>query len=275
MQLSEYTTVTDVRSSYLGSTQTQDDGLILSIIREASREIDRITRRKFYPRIETRTYDAPAGVELILDDDLLELTTLTNGDGTAITNANYKLYPLNDTPKYKIVLAPGSAFNTSSTFGDLGAISVAGTWGYHRDYATDGWLDYGAILSAAISNTTATTFTSLYGNFKAGNLVKIDSEYLYISSAVYASTSTYTVKRGVNGSTAAAHLIAAPIYLWGIHDEIERLACQATAAYYRLRSNPGMDSVSIDGVTFVTPRDVTSYMLTRLRLLSGIIREAL
>lgn len=274
MQRSDYTTVTDVRATYLGSAQTTDDTLILAIIREVSREIDRIARRRFYPRLETRLYDTPVDGVLMLDDDLLELTTLTNGDSTVMASTIYRLYPLNESAKNKIVLIPGSAFVGSNAYGDLGAISVAGVWGYRRDYS-DGWQSDGATLAAAIASTSATTFTSAYAGFKAGNLIKIDSEYLYISGATYSATSTYTVARGVNGSTAATHLISAGITTWVVPEEIERLTCQASAAYYRLRSNPGMDSVSIDGVTFVTPRDITTYLLSRMRLLSGYIREAL
>jgi len=107
--------------------------VIEDIIEGASRLIDTYTGRTFYARTETHYYDTPQGYELwFWDDDLLTVTTLTNGDGTVITSGNYKLMPLNMSPKYSIYLEPGSnlSWETDSSGDDVGAISIAGTWGF-------------------------------------------------------------------------------------------------------------------------------------------------
>lgn len=116
------------------STNTNDDSVIEDIIEGVSRYIDRKTGRTFYARTETRYYDVPRNGSrtLKLDDDLLTITTLTNGDDNAIASSEYHLIPKNVAPYYEIRLKA-----SSSTFWDFDSdgnsefvISVAGTWGY-------------------------------------------------------------------------------------------------------------------------------------------------
>ncbi len=45
-----------------------------------------------------------------MDDDLLTITTLTNGDTTVITSTYYDLLPKNDSPKYAIQLKESSPY---------------------------------------------------------------------------------------------------------------------------------------------------------------------
>lgn len=112
---------------------TTDDTLISSLITRAQSLFELRAGRIFEAATVTKTFDTPTGRCLRLgNEDLLTITTLTNGDGTTITNTEYKLYPLNTTPKNEIKLLASSAVMwTSTTNGDIdGAISVAGTWGY-------------------------------------------------------------------------------------------------------------------------------------------------
>jgi len=120
-----------------------DDGLLTSFIETASRYIDGDTHRTFYPRTETHLYDLPDGLSLYIDDDdLLSVTTLTNGDGLVIPPTGYNLYPLNTYPKHEIRLKwSQNVYWQYSAAGDSEAvISVEGTWGYSatppRDIAT-------------------------------------------------------------------------------------------------------------------------------------------
>ena len=132
-----YTTLAQVqyRLNPAGLTgQTTDDAVIERMVEGVSRWIDNLTRRTFYARTETHYYDCPqSGLALFINDDtLLSISTLTNGDGTVITSGQYKLYPLNTTQKYEIVLLPSAGITwTLSTADDVeAAISVAGTWGW-------------------------------------------------------------------------------------------------------------------------------------------------
>lgn len=115
------------------STDTDDDTLIEDLVTEVSRAIDTFTGRTFYARTETRTFTTPSSAELVFDDDLLTVTTLTNGNGEAIAASSYILLPNNVSPKYALVLigTDGVAWELSTTTNSsLQAISLAGTWGW-------------------------------------------------------------------------------------------------------------------------------------------------
>ena len=114
------------------STDTADDAVIERMIEQASRYMDAQTGRTFYAREDTRYFDVPGGRELRLDDDLLTITTLTNGDGTELADTEYNLVPKNTAPHYAIKLKQGSSYywNSDGSGNTEDVISVAGTWGY-------------------------------------------------------------------------------------------------------------------------------------------------
>lgn len=200
----------------------------------ASRRIDNETGRKFYPRILADLYDVPTGRELTLHDDLLEVLGITNGDGAAITNTDYKLLLYGITPYRWIRINAGStAYWTSSiTTGTEAAISINAFWGYHSDYV-NAWMS-GSTLNGAISSTTATSVPVTSGTpFAAGQVVRVDNELLTVTVV---STNTLTVERGANGSTAATHLTLAPVTIW--RSEIDATnACLILAHRYYKRNN--------------------------------------
>lgn len=114
------------------ATDSADDAVIEDIIEAASRYIDQETRRTFYARSETRYFSVPPGRELCLDDDLLSITTLTNGDTTVISSSYYYLWPRNSAPYSRIVLKQSSSilWALDSDGNSEYVISVAGNWGY-------------------------------------------------------------------------------------------------------------------------------------------------
>jgi hypothetical protein len=130
--MADYCTTAQVKA-LLGATETTDDELIGTLITRASALIDSYCRRAFVEASATRYYTPGVdnvGLTLFLDDDLLSVTTLTNGDGTVITAAQYKLFPLNRSPKNRIQLLESSNYSWTYTTDAEGAISVAGSWGY-------------------------------------------------------------------------------------------------------------------------------------------------
>lgn len=136
-----YCTLQEMKDYIVTSTtDATDDAVIEDIIEGVSRDFDLFTGRTFYARTETHTYDTPSDYELwIGDDDLLTITTLTNGDATVITSGQYKLYPLNKNPKYKLCLLPttGVYWDFDSNGNREGAISIVGTWGYSASAPDD------------------------------------------------------------------------------------------------------------------------------------------
>ena len=287
MNVYEYTTVAACKDSRDINVpiSSVSDGFFLREIRRASRDINDICNRKFAPVIDTNYYDVPGGMNqasrvyqsyisvLNLDDDLLELTTLTNGDGTVITSTDYKLYPLNTTPKEKITLLSTHYVWLPATNGvPNGAISVSGAWGFNKEWG-EAW-NYVTATGLAINGPTDATVVVQLNTFDAGELIKIGSEMLYISSVTDngdGQTDTLAVVRGVNGSTAAAHTISTFIYRYSCGGQIEALARSAAVAYTLLRSNPMGDSVTLDGNTWTTPKDVLKWLGLELNSL-GLVR---
>jgi len=112
-----------------------DDTVCQQALDAAENYIEEETHRYFESTTATRYYrsDAlwPNYRTLRLDQDLLTITTLTNGDtaATVIAAANYTLLPRNDAPPYHYI-----ELTDATTIGwewdtDMW-VSVAGTWGW-------------------------------------------------------------------------------------------------------------------------------------------------
>jgi hypothetical protein len=132
-----YIELEDLRN-YLGIevTETGDDDLLQAAIEAAQRYIESQTNRWFEAHTETRYYSREArnhrdNTVLDLDEDLLTITELLNGDSssTAITSANYWLLPRNSSPPYhqiKLYTNTGVYWEWDTDYW----VAVAGTWGY-------------------------------------------------------------------------------------------------------------------------------------------------
>lgn len=235
-----YATLADYKNYAVsrGNSPTNDgidDAVILDLLEEASRHLDDVARRQFYPTIETRLYDIPRDSELLLDQDLLSLTTLTNGDASVISSTNYTLLPSNDTPKYSVKLKGDStvAWEADSDNDTEQVISVLGWWGFRKQFSTRAWQSIGT-LSAAITDTTTLAFTMTAGHSaQAGQILKIDSEIYNVSTV---STNTVTpFARGDNGSTAATHSNGATVYRWVPQEKVRIATLEKVAVDYARR----------------------------------------
>lgn len=124
-----YASLAEVKS-YLGISVTTDDTLLAALIARAQKIIEIYTGRVFEAVTATRYFstDSIEGRYLYLwGDDLLTVTTLTNGDGTTITAANYRLEPRNENPKWQIRLDEDTTWEFDNSDDE---VSIAGTWGY-------------------------------------------------------------------------------------------------------------------------------------------------
>ena len=194
--INTYATLTDYKSfvtarGQTASTDATDDAVIKDLIEQASRYLDGETGRQFYPTVETRLYDIPQDEILYLEADLLEVLSLTNGDGTTIAAADYFLLPANISPRYGIALdtTANVQWESDSAGNTRQVISVQGIWGYCERYATRGWKS-GGTLGANISDTTTLNFTMTAGHtLEAGQIVKIGTELYNIDSV---ATNTIT-----------------------------------------------------------------------------------
>jgi hypothetical protein len=250
----------------LDTAETGDDALLTDFIRYACRYCDTKAGTRFYPEIATRYFDVPSGGKLQFDDHLLELTGITNGDGEAITAANLIYYPAMLYPRYAVsIKAQASQAWLSSDYGDnVQAIALAGVWGYHDDYANawasslDAVADVGGLSASVttinVANATGTSADGQTPRFQAGQLIKIGSEYIDIVARV---ANALTVKRGMYGSAAAAHLTVAPISIWRPMANVTFAVLRLVAWRYRQKDANVFDATTILGTGVkITPSAV-------------------
>lgn len=135
-----YLGVADFKS-YRGIDRPDDDVLITSLIAAAQEAIDTYTGRTFEADADTtRTFDAECDVDgrtLWLDEDLAAVTSITNGDGTTVTSAQYTTKPRNHTPYYAIELKHSASVAWVWEDDPADAISVTGKWAYSAEPPAD------------------------------------------------------------------------------------------------------------------------------------------
>ena len=115
---------------YLGIKEDADDLLLDGIIARSQAIIEAYTGRVFEAATATKYFDEEyiEGQDLDLwGEDLLSVTKLTNGNGVEIVTNDYRLFPRNGLPKWRIRLDYSRSWEFST---DESEISIAGTWGY-------------------------------------------------------------------------------------------------------------------------------------------------
>ena len=273
----KYATLTDYKAyasarGQTASTDTTDDGVVTNLLAQASRYLDRETKRQYYPSIETRLYDIPFDRDLFLDGDLLAVNTFTNGDALEIASTNYLLKG-NRPPYWCISLRDTStvSWTTNADGSTEQVLSLLGTWGYHDQYSQRAWLAVGT-LGAAITDTTTLAFTMSAGHsVVVSNILKIDSELYNISTV---STNTITpVKRGDNGSTAAIHSSGATVYLWKVYSPVQNACLQICSSLYHKRYGDNVNSVAtVTGAGVVlSPMDIPDIAQVELAKVTRLV----
>lgn len=264
--LADYKTRIAVRglSGSVG-TDTSDDSAIESLLKYSSRAMDQISGRKFYPLIETRYFDIPSAgsvdPRVLYTPDLLEVISLTNGDGALI--AEYTLTPRNTTPAIGIRLNSYASdqWALSPTTGEYDAIAVTGVWGFHNRY-NQAWLTVTTANEAMDASETGYDVVSS-ADLAAGQLIRFDDELGYISAV---GTNTITITRGENGSTATTHLTGIPIQIWQVQDDIKNACLEITQNVNGARSGQssgGRVTVTAAGVV-IQPAEIPALVTALL-----------
>lgn len=261
--MNKYATLADYKNyvtarGQTATTDATDDAVIESLLESASRYIDDETGRVFYPFIQNRYYDVPQGRELLLDEDLLEVITLTNGDSTTMSASEYDFVPKNIYPAYGLKIKDISSYMwQSNSQGSLeNAVSVLAYWGYREKYNQRAWLQVDTI-SAAITNTTTLAFTTTSNNtLVPWNIIKIGNEIMNVHTA--SGHNITVVMRGDNGSTAATHLINTPVYVWQPETGAKNAVLEiANSSYHRRFGRSTSDAVTVTAAgVVISPRDV-------------------
>lgn len=267
-----------------GST---NDGLALSMLESVSRHLDWWCRRSrafgsgFGPRLGTNRYDAQGGCELDLRDDVLSIDSVTL---YALTGSSDTSTPVEDDDFYLVDQWGGydqgpfrklrlhGAGSITSLPSGLRVISVAGSMGYS---------DVRRTLTAALADDVSDSATAIpvdaLDEFSIGMTIRVDDEQMYVygtTAGVDPDPDTLTVDRGVNGTTAAAHLEDAAISNY-VYD---RRVVEATSRVFAKRwvaRNAGGDGSDGGGEVGTTwPRESEDTILRRevgdLRLMGEV-----
>jgi len=258
-----YASLGEIKSQMKAGTasNTVEDDSVLALARAASAYVDRTFQQRrpyFFPYSETRQFRVDGyhvnsyDNTFTFNDNLLALTSLSVG-GQSVSAV--EAWPTLETPYHYLRLTNTSdswqAYCTTDSSPNFA--TVTGVWGMHRDYA-NAWLQVDA-LAAAITTTTATTFTvadvdGYDANYRlprisAGQLIKVDSEYMEVTHTE-TGTNTVTVRRGVHGTTAATHLISAAVCVWQVEDTIRSEVARQVGYMYARRG--AYENARIDGI---------------------------
>ena len=218
---------TGTESSYT----TGYDTALLELLNAASRMIDRFTNRRFYVWYGTKYFDGSSD-----PFDVYDLLSIDSGGfdldetaddtyGSVVVTTDYYLYPLNEWPKTQIKTAPDGEYGGFAS-GIRKGIRIVGNWGYGDGESASPYSDSGdSVQNNPLSSSDTSLTVSGGATFGEGQTLLIESEQVYISSI---STSTLTIVRAVNGTTAASHVQNTTIYIYNYpYDIVEACLIQA------------------------------------------------
>ena len=186
-----YATREDVMRALDSKLTARNSAQIDRALQSASRDVDSLCHRRFYPETATRYFDWPdsqygTSWRLWLDDsELISVTTLSSG-GTTIAASDFNLEPNRSGPPYsrlEINVGSSAAFGGGSTH--QRDIAITGLWGYSNNETTAG------TLAAAVSTTTATTISvdgAAAAALGVGSVIRVDSERMLVTARAMADT---------------------------------------------------------------------------------------
>ncbi len=207
-----YTTRQSFKRTIMDNTAVTDkDDRLDEAIASASDFIEEYTDRIFIPWTGTKNFDYQSTGKLWLGEDLISSApTITYSDGQqTVASGDFFLYPLNAADRNKpygwieLLITDDSFFYKDSRQSD---IAVTGKWGYSEITKNTGSaLNDSNNIDASVTAMTVDTTAVI----EIGMTILIDTEQMFVEN--HASTTT-TMVRGVNGTTAATHLDNAVIY---------------------------------------------------------------
>lgn len=254
-----YVTLQRVKSNK-GIESTSDDSLLLQAIYSASSIIENYTRRVFYPYKATFSYDVEDLQLLVMFQDLLTVTSITDTD--TLTASEYALLPNNSFPKTQIA-RKASVWNFQTS--PLQAVSIEGVWGYHNNPASM----FGSIatLDGGITDSQTSLTLSSALSISYPNIIQVGSEYMEVTGEAGA---VLTVTRGAYGTEASSHSAGAVVSLFSCVPDIVNITSTLSIYLYEVRDSFGEQVSSMDG-TFIVSRVLPSTVVT---VLNSYYRQA-
>lgn len=139
----------------IGTSDTSDDALLQRLLDAANSHIDSKCQRTFQAASDTTRYFDPAldvmNGELWLDDDLSNVTSIVNGDGTTLAASDWYHNPRNYTPWYSLGLMLASTKIWTYTNSPQNSISITGRWAYMTRFNATAFSRVTGIVTATIA----------------------------------------------------------------------------------------------------------------------------
>lgn len=258
-------------SAYNAAVNQAETTRLLDQIIHASALLQGACNRRFDEYIADNYYDARLVVNggdlldswrLMLGADLRSVTTLEvaipfgSNIGTGTVVSDTKVIIGNDDAggapaNCGRTLALDSYAGSTNFLTDVQprrSIGVRGLWGFGGQ-----WVNTGVTVSGLSVSTSATAATvSSATGIEAGQVWRIDSEYLYVNTLV---TTAATVDRAYNGSTAAVHANGTAIYYWQAHPLIQKLVRRLVQWDEKQKEFPMSQNVSVGDFSLPAPTD--------------------
>lgn len=208
-----YATPTDVRYAASYDIASSMDTVLLKFLESASRAIDQFTCRHFYPWTGVKYINGVSGKQLMLPD-VLSLSSFaadTEDDGTWdgetwVDGTDYYLEAFSHLDQFPKIAAIVTGWGNYTFHPGARRYKLIGLWGYGDGQSATPWTL--SSVTATVATTTGTSVTvSSGGVIVAGQTIRVGTgEMMNVTSV---NSTTLTVERGVNGSTATTHSSAA------------------------------------------------------------------
>jgi hypothetical protein len=202
-----------------------DNDRLKTALTAATGQIEQITGRWIVPRraIVNVGFDRPD--ELLLAQDLMELVSLTNGDGETISSEDIEFI----SPGV-LRLLNGARFVEAGS-GQAQPITLIGTWGWH-DHWSEAWRQSGDSINGLLDPTGTPVIPvqdadgadpeGAAPRFKVGQLLRVNQEMMSVIG-VNTGANTLTVLRGVQGTGTGVHAPGALITIYSPPAQVEML----------------------------------------------------
>lgn len=223
--------------------------VVRDLIVEASSAVAQRTGRYFWPWLLSRPHDYQRPYQLVMhNEDLLEVTSITNYDNEVLDPSTYVLKPYHTSVKHTIELLPSGGKSFGFTTDWQQAILVTGWWGYH-EFWSRAWMATGLVVPAGDMNATDTETTLIIADtevknafgrqrLEEGQLVKVDSEVMLVGS-IDEITDAVVFLRAQQGTTIATHSSGTPILGFVQTPAIEKLLTRLVTWLYKHRDVTG------------------------------------
>jgi hypothetical protein len=200
----------------------ENNAQILRLLEGVSRQVEGIVGRWLHPKIETRYFSGNGGTCMQFPSwDIISVTTLKeDSDADAVyevtwATTDYILGPDGNDPTdhtgprpyWQLDVDGRSTGNQDVFLKGQRMYQLVGKFGYCDLTEASTTINEGAEFSASDTELTVAAPT----NIGIGDTLVIEAEYLFVTGQLVADSNTFTVSRGANGSTAAAHADATAV----------------------------------------------------------------